>query len=221
MSETKIAVSALQTSHNQLASHFQRVEAGLAEVAAKQAEVDTEYEELKQVFSAKVSVDSEMTPLERETADKKRKMATGLAASSAAGAGGASSGASGAAGALVGGAASWALVAARPAPSGFLPTASEWRGSALGNSGGGQRKGGSARDGDDLKMRAVLKRLPRVMRDRLPGLAQKLFGFVKDEFVRIQGPSTGTSFSLVLRSDEAAMNILRRHHERPFVGVFE
>lgn len=67
----------------------------------------------------------------------------------------------------------------------------------------------------------MLKRLPAGKRGRLSALMPELLAFTKDTLQRVQGPPGGTSFALVLNSEEAAIELLRVHKEKPFTGVFE
>lgn len=143
--------------------------------------------------------------------EKKRKVAEGVGTPAAAGAAGSGSAAFVSSGAGQGAAPSWATVAGR-APMGG-PSVAGATSSAAGKSGG-------ARD-DGRRERVVPKRLQPVMRDRLPVFLPSLFAHVNDSVVRVQGPTSGTRFTLVLNSEEVATALLQLRQETPFTGVFE
>lgn len=81
-------------------------------------------------------------------------------------------------------------------------------------------RGPTARD-ERLRARVVLKRLPPVMKDRLPILLPGLFGFLGIDLVRVQRPISGTSLTLVLNSDDKVTAFLRSHKEEALIGTFE
>lgn len=56
------------------------------DIAAKQAKVDSDYEELNALFASMATVDNEMSHAETASADKKRKTAAGAATSASSGA---------------------------------------------------------------------------------------------------------------------------------------
>lgn len=194
---TKQVVAALQSSNNELATHFQRVQNGMAEVAAKQAKVDSEYEELKIIFSAKASVDAPMSPQDRATADQQHKAAPVPAAGGA---------------------------GRQRAPRPRRPwQVRRSRGRALqGVSRRGvvclrpRSQGGDAATecagapprADDFRARIVVKRLPPTMRDRGLVLMPALFDFIVPD-QRVQGPMSGITFALVMAEEEAATAALQ------------
>lgn len=72
----------------------------------------------------------------------------------------------------------------------------------------------------DLRRRVVVRRLPQVMRARLPHVMPELFSFVVPWLVRIQGPTSATACTIVLDIEALATAALERHREKRFKGIF-
>lgn len=182
----------------------------------KTQEMEAQFEALKQHMkktadAATGASDAAMTANESTAMDKKRKVAAASAAD--------------AAGAAVPSArhggdcpsSSWAQAAGRQPASG-TPFAAPSR---AGSSGDVKAPHGQAARDEDIRARVVLKRLPPVMKDRLPSRLAELFACMGDDLLRVQGPQSGTSFTLVLRTADRATALLRRHKESAFTGTFE
>lgn len=88
-----------------------------------------------------------------------------------------------------------------------------------GNGGGGDghRDGG---DGGDIKCRFVVKRMPQVMKGRLPSLLPGLYEFLGDDLVKVQGAMSSSAFTFVVSSASVVDRVLAKHKIDPFMGKF-
>lgn len=202
------AIAVLQSGQNLMHERMSQADACVAAMSARQQQVDAEFAELRKLFEGKTRItaaaDAEMPAASDEAAsaaEKKRKLAqqgAGVSASQS----------------------SWADAAAK----------ANAQGQQAGR--GGQPRAGSAgvprarqasapQDDESLRTKVVMKRLPPVMKERLPALCPQLFDFIGQDLVRIQGPGSGTLFKIVLATEAKAAAVLKRHKEQPFTGVFE
>lgn len=167
------------------------------------AKVDADFEDLRALFNTKAQVHEDMGETAKQTAakvEKKRKVEPQRAS-------GASQSAS-----------TWADAASRASSAG-ASSRDSFGPSGLG--GGGSSAGGGPpnQPRSDLRTQVAVKRLPQVMRTRLQVLMLELFALSGSGLVRVQGPPSGTAFTLVLDSEMAAAAVLRRHRSKPFEGA--